>query len=271
MMVGTTVGLGSEGVDPVAGFVQFGVTHGLVSVLFVCILFGLMLAARGALRSGGSDGLAFRRFERVLGWGCVGVWLVMNAWYLSPQEFAWDESLPLHVCDVVAIAGPIAVLTRSRFLMALTWFWGVGLSSQGLLTPVLEVGSDSMRFYLFWANHWIAVGLGIVFIAVYGLRPSFQDLVRMLAFGLAWVGGLFVLGWLAGGNYGYVGRATPENPTVLDALGDWPWRALWVTAIGVVLMALLWLPFAIGRRLGMNWAYERDAIVAGGPARGYAL
>lgn len=249
------------------GFEPFGLTHGVVTGLFLFAL--LVFGSVGVrLREGvHGDGLfgghGLRRMEVAGGWFGVGVWVFLNAWYMQPSEFAWDESLPLHICDVVAIAGPLGLLTRSRLLMSLAWFWGVGLSSQGLVTPVLQVGLDDMRFYLFWANHWIAVGIGIWFVAVIGYRPRSRDFVAVLIVSLVWMLGLFLLGWIVGGNYGYVGKSLPDQPTVLDALGEWPIRAVNLVLIGVVVLIVMWLPFVIGRRLGCNWAMEPGERIAG--------
>ena len=44
-------------------------------------------------------------------------------------------------------------------------------------------------------------------------------------------------------NYLYIGPITPENPTIVDYLGEWPWRALWIGLIvtaGMALFTAIW-------------------------------
>ena len=44
-------------------------------------------------------------------------------------------SLPLYICDVAALVGGVALVTRRRILVEVTWFWGLAGTLQGLLTP----------------------------------------------------------------------------------------------------------------------------------------
>lgn len=249
--------------EPVDVFQPFGVEHLLLTVGF---LLGITaLGAFGGIASEGFDqdghrtSVRLRQIESVLGSIALLVWIFMTAWYVQPSVFSWDQSLPLHICDIVSLLGPLGLLTRSRFLMGIAWFWGVGLSSQGLVTPVVEATYSDMRFYLFWANHWIAVGAGLWIVFVTGYRPRIADLLRVTLAGVILMTVLFFVGWHIGGNYGYVGRALPERSTLLDVLGDWPWRAFILVVIGIGVLVSLWLPFGIGRRLSYRWAFEPGA------------
>jgi uncharacterized membrane protein YwaF len=49
-----------------------------------------------------------------------------------------------------------------------------------------------------------------------------------------------------GTNFGFASRP-PDNPSLIDHLGPWPWYLFAIQAIGVALFFLLAIPFA-GRR-----------------------
>jgi uncharacterized membrane protein YwaF len=49
-------------------------------------------------------------------------------------------------------------------------------------------------------------------------------------------------------NYGYLGRFTPSRPTMLDVLGPWPLRVVFMILLGAAGMTLLWLPWLAVRR-----------------------
>ena len=46
-------------------------------------------------------------------------------------------------------------------------------------------------------------------------------------------------------NYGYVGPTRPSVPTLIDFLGPWPLRVIWLILIGASVFVLAWAPWAI--------------------------
>lgn len=218
----------------------FSALHGVVVAVLILAIAGLVRAARRRPDAAG----------RALGLAGLGVWAANQAHALLRDWPALDRaaSLPLHVCDLVGLAAPLALLTRNRWWMAVTWFAGCGLSLQALVTPALEGGPDTWAFWLFWAMHGGIFAAAAVLVAARGYRPAAGDFARAWVASLAYVLLVLPLDLATGWNYGYVGPALPDTPTVLDHLGPWPWRigVLCVLATGVY--GLLWLPFAWGRR-----------------------
>ncbi len=53
-------------------------------------------------------------------------------------NFDIDVTLPLHLCDLAWIAATWALWTHRPFPVALTYFWGLTLTIQGVLTPSLN-------------------------------------------------------------------------------------------------------------------------------------
>jgi uncharacterized membrane protein YwaF len=49
-------------------------------------------------------------------------------------------------------------------------------------------------------------------------------------------------------NYGYLGRSNPGQPTILDLLGPWPFRVVYMMLLGALAMTLLWIPWALAAR-----------------------
>ena len=52
---------------------------------------------------------------------------------------------------------------------------------------------------------------------------------------------------VTGGNYMFL-RQRPPTPSLLDAMGPWPWYLATATVLGVVLFVVLDLPFWLSRR-----------------------
>lgn len=194
-----------------------------------------------------------RRYERALSAFVWAIWLGYLAW--NVMEFGWNPrfALPLQMCDLVAVFAALVFVRPTRGLQSLAYFWGLALSTQALITPDLAGGPDSIAFWWFWLYHLFVVGAGVYVVAVQGFRPQWRDLRFALLIGILYAAVIFTIDAIFGLNYGYLGRATPTRPTLIDVLGPWPGRVLVMVLLASAAMALLWLP----------WALTRNAFVDG--------
>ena len=234
-------------------FRPFSLAHGLTVGVCLFIAWGLIALGRRWRGSDKEDKLGL-----VLGGfiACVNVWSALY-WALPPT---WNirESLPIQLCDVACLMAPVALITRQRFARSILFYWGIGLSSQAFITPTLRHGIETERFWIFWLVHLAIVGTAIYDLVVRGYRPTWADFRRMLPIGAGYLAVVLFLNWRLGSNYGYLGETLPENTTIIDALGPWPWRIPILVFIGVSLMASM---TAIGLR-------RSHAGPAPAPARG---
>ena len=74
-----------------------------------------------------------------------------------PGQYDFDTTLPLQLCDFAWIAAVVALWTHSRFAAAVTYFWGLVLTSQALITPWLNADVPSPKFLGYWGMHWLIV------------------------------------------------------------------------------------------------------------------
>lgn len=176
-------------------------------------------------------------------WGVRAMWVFIAAYmayYLWPSRFEMRISLPLQLCDLALVATPIALCTRARWTRTLLYFWGLLLSSQGFISPTLDVGPDHPRYWLFWISHAAIVGGGLYEVIVLRYRPTFRDLYVAVGASLVYAGIMFEVNRRTGFNYGFVGDSSPGAPTIVDHLGPWPWRVAWMAVIGIGLQTLAW-------------------------------
>lgn len=181
---------------------------------------------------------------------CVSLavaWAVANGVQLAPGYFVAASNLPLQACDLAGILAPLALWRRTRLLLGVLYFWGVGFSVQAILTPDLAEGPAQAEFWMFWVPHANLTGAACYALVVERFRPGWRECLQ--AYGLAVLYLVFILPFdlVTGFNYGYVGPQTLEQPTLLDALGPWPWRIAGMMAValtGFVLLLLPWLPRA---------------------------
>lgn len=180
------------------------------------------------------------RFRRALAVVVLVFWVVMQTWLFLPERFDPYVSWPLHVCDLANLIGPAALLFRWRWARTLIVFWGIGLTTQGFITPVLEEGPGEPMFWFFWFNHTFVLTVAIDELVVGGYRPTRRDMATLIGLTAVYVAVIFVIDVVTGWNYAFVGRDQSEvQQTIVHLLGPWPLRVIWmcvIVATGFLLM-----------------------------------
>jgi uncharacterized membrane protein YwaF len=80
---------------------------------------------------------------------------------------------------------------------------------------------------------------------VLGFRPDWNDWRRACVAGLGYIALVTLVNVPFRSNFGFLGDSLPGNPSVLDFLGPWPLRLVWVIAIVAVLWALMVVPWRL--------------------------
>lgn len=187
------------------------------------------------------------RFRQFIGIGCIVVWIINTAYWMTPSQFHWSGSLPIHFCNVANLFGAVAVLRHRRFMQGVIYFWA-GICIWAFITPTVGVGPAKLGFWVFWIYHTF-LGLALAHVLVIDhFRPTFRDLVHGSLFTLAYVAFLAIVDRIFGWNYGFLGPVEPSVPTPVDILGPYPLRIVWMILFGAVVFVVLWLPFCRRRR-----------------------
>jgi len=189
-----------------------------------------------------------RRYELALSAGLWVLWLAYQAYDFSRHGFDPRHTLPLQMCDFSAIIAALVFARPNRGLQSLAYFWGLALGSQAVITPDLVGGPSTLAFWAFWLYHLFVVGAGVYVVAVQGFRPQWRDLRFALLMGILYTAAMFTIDAVFDLNYGYFGRPLPSRPTLLDVLGPWPLRVVFMVMLGTAAMAALWLPWLVLRR-----------------------
>lgn len=166
------------------------------------------------------------------------------AWRSLDEPLALDNALPLHLCDLSAIIAGFALITRRQLLCELTYCWGLAATMQALLTPALGIGFPSWPFLAFFLQHFAIVAAALHLPLVEGWRPRrplWKTPLLALLCGIAYQLGSLAINAALGSNFGFTMRP-PDNPSLLDHLGPWPWYLVAMWPIAYALFFLLCLP-----------------------------
>lgn len=224
-------------------FTQGSLLHGL------CLATCLVLTAGTAIlaRRGRERDRHLSRLPHLIAAGCLLSWTLSNGIEFLPSYFSWSQSLPLHFCNLANLVGAAAILTRRRGAQSLMYFWAFGLATWAFITPSLTSGPASLWFWLFWLYHvFILIAITWILIAD-RFRPTWSDFRKSLAITLSYMGLLAILDFFTGWNYGFVGRTTPSQANLLDFLGPYPIRLVWMALIGSAIFGLLMIPWLRGQ------------------------
>lgn len=188
---------------------------------------------------------------------------------LATGHWSVRDSLPLHICDLGIFVTAAALFsaardparfrrwTRPQLLYEVAYYWGLAGTTQALLTPDLPQRCPDPLWFRYFIGHGSIV-LGVLVLTFgLGIRPRPGGWQRVWLLTLALALAVLVINRLIGANYMYL-CARPQNPTIIDYLGRWPWYLLPLVGLATVLMWILYAPWWLldrvrrGRRTTCN-------------------
>lgn len=189
--------------------------------------------------------------------GIKGFWRWMLALILWGNEIAWhywnwisdrwtfQTMLPLHLCSVLVWVGAWMLVTKSYKIYEFMYFMGIAGAIQALATPDLgNFGFPHFRFFQTFLSHGLIVTAAVYMTVVEGLRPTWKSMIRVFVWMNLYALAVYFINDYLGSNYLMINQK-PELPSLLDLLPEWPIYILYMEAIGIISMLLLYLPFAI--------------------------
>lgn len=199
------------------GFEPYSGQHLTLLGVFVLGAVGVVLLGRAQRRSRSRQVTTGRVLAVLL--CCVTV--PGQAFQLTPGDFDLDTSLPLQLCDLAWVAAAWGLWTHRPLAVALTYYWGLTLTVQGVLTPSLAEAFPHPRFFAFWGMHLLVVWSALYLTLGLGLGPRWRDLRSSVAVTAVWAVVVYVVDVLLEVNYGYLVHK-PGSASALDPLGPWP-------------------------------------------------
>jgi len=221
-------------------FVLFGPSHLTAIAITLLAPLALALLARHEHLGRHADRVARIALAAFLavGWLC---WYGLGA---VRGTLNLDNALPMNLCDWAEIALIAALLTRHQFAYELGYFWGLGGTLQGVLTPTVYWDFPDPQFIFFFIQHGGVVAALLYLTLGARLRPTWRSLPRVAVATFAYVGVAALVDVLLGINYGFL-RAKPAGQNLMTILSPWPWYIPELVAMGMGFILLYYAPFAL--------------------------
>ena len=225
-------------------FVPFGTPHLIALALTVAMPLVLAVPSRGRAALG--------RVARY----CLAAFLVLGwiSWLILFAQRGWltiGNGLPLNLCDWACAALIIALLTRNQFAYELGYFWGLGGTLQGMITPDLAYDFPDLQFVFFFGEHGGIIAALLYLTLGTGLRPRPSSLPRVALATLFYTAIAGIADWWLGTNYGFL-RGKPAGTSLLSFMAPWPWYIPELMAAGILSLMVYYLPFA-----ALDWSRRK--------------
>jgi hypothetical integral membrane protein (TIGR02206 family) len=226
-----------------APFEAFGTSHLVMLAVFVLGIPAVV--ALGHRHRGRPSGVRVSRIYALL-IPCFTIPLQVIDFL--PGNYDLQTTLPLQLCDFAWVAAVVALWTHRPTPVALTYYWGLALTTQALITPALNRDFPDPKFIAYWGMHLLIVWAAVFLVWGLGLHPTWRDYRRTVAITAVWAGTVFCLNLAVGTNYGFLNRK-PET-SILDLLGPWPLYVVVEIALVAGVWALMTWPWERTRRPG---------------------
>lgn len=177
----------------------------------------------------------------------IGIILILNyfayvIYRISTGHWQIRYDLPMELCNWSMIASAIALLTHNRTAAELSYFWVMGGSINGVITPDLPVTFPHVYFFIFFIAHSGLVIAAMYIVAGLKLAPRPGAVWRAFLFSELYFVSAYVISLLLNSNYGYT-TAKPAGGSAMNFLPEWPYYLLYMQIIGLLVFFLLYLPF----------------------------
>lgn len=219
------------------------------------VLIGLFLVVLAALVALGRRFGDHQRFRRGFAVAIPVFTVPMQVLQLLPGDFDLGTSLPLQYCDLAWGVAAYALWTRKPWACALTFFWGLTLTTQGIITPALAERLPDPRYFMFFGMHFLTVWAA-GYLAATGSTPTWSLYRFTVAVTAVWAAVVMTFNAITGTNYGYLNRK-PGSASALDLLPSWPTYVVIEIALICAVWALMTWPFETQRGRAKRTAAER--------------
>jgi hypothetical integral membrane protein (TIGR02206 family) len=186
--------------------------------------------------------------ECVVGYGFLAIWIGSFVWLRFSRYYDPLSTYPLQMCHWCAVIAAVSLVRPHRALRAIAYFCGLALCTQALITPGLTEGPALYRFWFFWLSHGVVLGVPLYDVAARGYRPQWRDYAIGCAAALGYVIILLPIDLVTGWNYGFIGPSKPETASIVDVLGPWPLRLVWIVVLAAAAMFVVFVPWLFARR-----------------------
>ncbi|WP_313805279.1 TIGR02206 family membrane protein [Cytobacillus sp.] len=217
-------------------FEAFSISHLLMIAIFICGSI-FLFKARDFLRKYDKTARGVMFFVLFL------LEFMYHFWLFKDDYWNISFTLPLQLCSVSLILCLILLVTKARVIFQVVYFIGITGAFMAILTPELFLGFPHFRYFQFFITHMLIIWTCLYFVFVHTYKPTKKGLLTSFLFLNGSAGVAYTVNKFTGGNYMFLAHK-PNNGSLLDYFGPFPYYILTLEAVALFLFFLLLIPFA---------------------------
>lgn len=226
-------------------FQQFGYTH--LAIIFLLIISILLIYFfRHKIRNHSVIDRSIRISIITINITFCGLYY----YWLSYNQYSLVKTgLPLHLCSLSTFLITYALLTKSRKVFEVLYFWSLG-AIFAIITPNLSHGANNCLFYCFFITHIIIVIGTIYLLIVHKYNITFNSFLKTANYTII----LFFTTYLVNKKFdsNYMFTNLPVNDTPLEVIEKLPMFNTYLIPLfifGFVICFLFYTPWLFINRL----------------------
>jgi len=151
-------------------------------------------------------------------------------------NFNIHTDLPLELCNILTFLMLFTLLTKSRALWAIIYFWIMSGTFQSLFTPTLQQSCPNYEFWRYWLVHGGLVICALYPIMILKWTLTWKDVLRSMIILniLAFI--MYHFNNFLGSNYMYLNKK-PGGDNLYAILGEWPIYILQLEGVMILLFS----------------------------------
>lgn len=188
-------------------------------------------------------------YRKAVRFGLAGLlllnWIGFEMIQAAAGQFTLINVLPMQLCDWAMIAVMAALVTRRRGVYEVAYFWAMAGTLQAVITPNLDEGFPSARFFDFFIDHCgIVIGV-LILTLVEGLRPRPASIMRAILWTEVYFVVALIVNAVTGADYGFISQP-PEAKSLLSYLSsNHVMYLVEMHLLEVVFYLILYVPFLV--------------------------
>ncbi|MDR7071101.1 TIGR02206 family membrane protein [Fictibacillus barbaricus] len=197
-----------------AGFSPYHWDH-LLCIFLIVFIPVLMYVFRKALRKSGGA-------KKVLLSGLFISETSFHVWAIYNDMWIVKMYLPLQLCSLSVLLCILLLLWENKRLFAFVYLFGVSGAFQAILTPELFQPAWHFRYIQFFLVHGFIVWTAMYYAIVRGFKISWSTFISSFILLNMFAGFVYLANLFLNSNYMFL-RSKPEQASLIDYLGPYPW------------------------------------------------